>query len=113
MSGIASGRVIKIFATEQVSDKFAKRILWIETQDQYPQFLEFQAAQDRCSLLDKFKIGDMVEINYNLRGRGWTDQLGKKRVFNTLDIWKINNPNEQPKAQHSAQVQPPQDDLPF
>lgn len=79
-----SGTVYKVGDTEQVTNTFRKRELIIEVPGQYPQFLKFEAKQDRVSLLDNIKEGQTVDIHFNLEGR-----LHKDTCFNTLTIWKI------------------------
>lgn len=83
------GKVIEVGSEEIISEKFKKRTIWIETEGQYPQTIEFQAAQDKCDLLNSIEVGQQVNIHFNLRGREWTSQEGVKRVFNTLDLWKV------------------------
>ena len=55
----------------------------------YPQDIMFQAAQDKCSMLDGFNENDQVEVSFNLRGREWTSPQGEVKYFNTLDAWRI------------------------
>ncbi len=75
-----------------VTDSFRKRELVIEFAEnpQYPEFVKFEAIQDRCSLMDTVKVGDEVEVFFNLKGREWTNKQGEKQYFNTLQIWKVN-----------------------
>ena len=86
------GKVHEVSATQQVTDSLKKRELIIEyiENPQYPEYLKFEAIQDRTSLLDNTKVGDDVEVFFNLKGRKWTDKMGKVVYFNTLQLWKIN-----------------------
>ncbi len=86
------GKIHEISETIQVTETFKKREVVIEYAEnpQYPEFIKFEATQDRCSLLDNVKIGDQVEIFFNLRGRPWTDNTGKKVYFNSLQLWRLN-----------------------
>jgi len=86
------GKVHEVSPTTQVTDSFKKRELIIEYVEnpQYPEYIKFEAGQDRCALLDNVKVGDDVEVFFNLRGRPWTDKTGKKSYFNSLNLWKIN-----------------------
>ena len=87
----ATGRLIRKFDTVQVSEKFKKRELVIEIEDgKYPQSVSFQLTGDKCSQLDQFEIDQIIEIDFNLRGREWTSPKGEVKFFNTLDVWKIN-----------------------
>ena len=84
------GKLKVVNETVQVSEKFSKREFVVTIPDgQYPQDILFQLTQDRCALLDNFKVGQDVSISYNLRGREWTSPAGEVKYFNTLEAWKI------------------------
>jgi translation initiation factor IF-3 len=86
------GEVKVIKEVRQVSDTFKVREFVItDDSGQYPQIISFQSAQDKCDILNNFKVGDKVEVFFNLQGREWTSPKGDVRVFNTLDAWKINS----------------------
>ncbi|MCZ4243065.1 DUF3127 domain-containing protein [Pedobacter punctiformis] len=86
------GKVHEVGATQQVSETFKKRDLIVEYAENptYPEYIRFEALQDKTALLDSFKAGDEVEVFFNLRGRPWTDKAGKTSYFNSLVIWRIN-----------------------
>ena len=86
------GKVHEVGATQQVSETFKKRDLIVEYAENptYPEYISFEALQDKTALLDTFKAGDEVEVFFNLRGRPWTDKTGKTSYFNSLVIWRIN-----------------------
>lgn len=85
-----TGIVKVINDTVQVTEKFAKREFVInEASSMYPQDIIFQAAQDKCSMLDGINEGEQVEVSFNLRGREWTSPQGEVKYFNTLDAWRI------------------------
>lgn len=95
--------------TQQVSERFRKREFVIKYEDNpmYPQYLAFQLVQDRCELLDKYEVGKMLKVDFNLRGREWTAPDGTKKYFNTLEAWRL-----QESQTHAAP--PPQGaDIPF
>ena len=112
------GKVKRIHDEQVISDRFKKREFVIETEEQYPQFLMFQLVQDKTNLIDQVKIGDKVEVFFNLRGREWQrDPSAEIKVFNTLDAWRIQKveamqatdmPSAAPVAPAAAE-----DDLPF
>lgn len=83
------GKIKKIFASKQASEKFTIRNLWLETDGNYPQTIEIQFTQSSVTLLDNFRKGDEVEIGVNLRGREWTNPQGEVKVFNTIQGWSI------------------------
>lgn len=85
------GSIVEIFDTVQVSEKFKKREFVIQDTEnpQYPQFIKFELSQDKCSLLDSFSLGDMVDVSFNLRGRQYINPQGVKSYFNSLQAWRI------------------------
>jgi len=116
------GKVHEVAPTVQVTDSLKKRELIVEYVEnpQYPEYLKFEAIQDRCNLLDNVKVGDDVEVFFNLRGRPWTDKAGKKSYFNSMQLWKINilsgaSNNTTPEYAPPADISsaPEEDDLPF
>ena len=76
--------------TQQISEKFKKRdFVLTENSSQYPQYISLQLAQDKCDLIDKFKIGDELKVSINLKGREWTSPAGEIKYFNTIEAWRI------------------------
>jgi len=123
------GTVKRVTPRNDVSktDKpFIKRELWVEIPNgNYPQLVSFEATQDRCDLLDALQLDQGVTVHFNINGREYND-----RVFNSLNIWKVEidgaqsaAPASQAPAQASqsapapdGQGEPPVDevlDLPF
>lgn len=86
------GKVHEISPVIEVNEKFKKRELIVEYAEnpQYPEFLKFEAQQDKISLLDPLKVGDPVEVFFNLRGRPWTNKEGVTSYFNNMIVWKVN-----------------------
>ena len=87
------GKVHEVSEVMNVTETFRKRELVLEIAEnpQYPEYVKFEAIQDRCSLMDPLKAGDDVEVFFNLKGRPWTDpKSGRKNYFNTLQVWKVN-----------------------
>lgn len=84
------GRIKTIFATETVGQNgFQKRDVVITTDGQYPQDIIIQFQQDNCAVLDRFQVGQIVKIHFNLQGREWTNPKGEVKYFNTVVGWKI------------------------
>ena len=84
------GEIKVIGEAVQVTEKFKKReFVLIDDSSQYPQFINFQLVQDKCELIEGFQVGQRIEVNFNLRGREWTDKNGAIKYFNTLDVWRI------------------------
>jgi len=85
------GKVHEIGAVQQVTDTFKKRdliVLYAEN-PQYPEYLRFEATQDRVSVFDSLAVGDEVEVSFNLRGRPWTNKEGVTTYFNSLVAWRV------------------------
>lgn len=112
--------------TVQITEKFKKREFVVtDENDTYPQDIMFQAAQDKCDMLEGIMEGDKVEVSFNLRGREWTSPQNDVKYFNTLDAWRIeftsgNAKNTENNAQKTAPVETPaavdgakDDGLPF
>ena len=83
-----TGKVFKVMPQVVKSDKFTFRNLWLTHGDKYPQTIEIQFVNDKCSLLHNLSEGDDVTIGINLDGRVWNGQDGQK-VFNTIKGWSI------------------------
>ena len=78
-----TGTLKVIKDTVQVTEKFSKREFVVsENSSMYPQEIAFQAAQDKCSMLDGYSEGENVEVSFNLRGREWTSPQGEVKYFN-------------------------------
>lgn len=115
------GKVHEISPVITVSDKFKKRELILEYAENptYPEYVKFEAVQDKVDLFDKIKVGDQVELFFNLRGRPWTDKTGKTSYFNTLSVWRLNaiGSSESAAPEYAAPIDissdPGDDDLPF
>lgn len=116
------GKIHEVGATTQVTDSLKKREVIVEyiENPQYPEYLKFEAINDHCNLLDNVRVGDDVEVFFNLRGRPWTDKNGKKSYFNSMRLWKINvlagaNNNTVPEYAPPVDLTsaPDEDDLPF
>ena len=85
------GKIIELHDTVQVTDSFQKREFIVEYVENpnFPEYLKFELIQDRCALLDPFKVDDEVTVQFNLKGRKWTDKQGETRYFNSLQAWRL------------------------
>lgn len=85
-----TGKIKFIGSTQQVSDKFSKREVVVSTDEQYPQHISIEFNQDKCSILDKYDVGDEVTVGINLRGREYTNpNTGEVKYFNSIQGWNI------------------------
>lgn len=110
-----TGLVLKVGETQVISEKFSKREMVLEIQGDYPQPIIMEATQDKCSILDKVKVGYTVTAHINLRGREWTNpNTGEVRYFNTLQVWKVDvTEGVETREVIDMNVTGPIDDLPF
>jgi len=85
------GKLIEKFETQEVSASFRKREFIVEYAEnpQYPEFLKFELIQSNCEQLDPLQIGSVININFNLKGRKWTDPSGNVKYFNSLQAWRL------------------------
>ena len=109
------GKLIVINETETIGSKgFKKRLVVVQTDEQYPQTIPVEFTQDKTSLLNNFNIGDFVKIGINLRGSEW-----QGRYFANIQGWKIDKAESTLTAQQQmpdreeVNLNVPQDDLPF
>jgi hypothetical protein len=125
MSFQAKGKVHFKYDTQQVTDKFKKREFVLEIiEGAYPEYIKFQLTQDKCGLLDKYKLGDEISVTFNLRGKPFNSKNGEVVYFTNLDVWKIEDISQMknndfpPTPEYddlNSLVPPPSDDdgLPF
>ncbi len=103
--------------TQQVSEKFKKRdFVLTENSSQYPQHISLQLTQDKCDLMDKFKVGDELKASINLKGREWTNPKGEVKYFNTIEAWKIEKlgaATGEQKTTPKSTISEQDSDLPF
>lgn len=112
------GKLHKIFATEQKSEKFRAREFVIEVTDgKFPQMVKFQLTQDKCESIDGHSEGEDITVHFDLRGREWNG-----KYFTNLNAWRIERAggaNAQASEESSypemnqAQNRDFDDDMPF
>lgn len=116
------GKLVDVFETVQITDKFKKREFVIETEERgYLQYVKFQLNQDKCSLIDEFNNGEEIKVAFNLSGKPYTRKTGEKDYITNIVAWKIDRVSGS-IAPISASDAPPfnadsleasSDDLPF
>jgi hypothetical protein len=84
------GKIKVLGNTIQVSEKFSKRELVVTTDEQYPQHILVEFAQDKCDLLNGYSVGQAVKVSINLRGREWVNPQGESKWFNSIQGWRID-----------------------
>lgn len=98
-----NGTIIEIFETQTFESGFTKREFVIETPGEYPQQIKFEVLKDKCELLDKYKIGQNVDVTFDIKGREYNG-----RYFNNLIAWKVfsNDKVEAVTKGHPATQEP-------
>jgi single-strand DNA-binding protein len=88
-----TGKIARIEKTEQVSEKFKKRRIIVETtipNNKYSQTLEFTLVQGNVDAANALNVGDEARVQFELKGREVTDKNSKKIVFNTLEAYRFD-----------------------
>lgn len=60
-----------------------KREVVLVLGDKYPQYVAFEAFGEKTTELDGARVGDMVKVSFELRGREWTKTPGDAPKFLT------------------------------
>lgn len=88
---------------------FRKREFVVTTEDKYPQHIPIELVQDKVEELDKFSVGDDVEVSVNVQGREWINPEGEAKYFLSLQGWRIKSVG----GAFESVEEPENDDLPF
>jgi len=107
------GKIKVISETKNVSASFKKRELVVTTDEQYPQMIMIEFAQDKCDLLNSYKVGDSVDVSVNLRGREWINPQGEAKYFNQIQGWRIQKADGAPNIAEAPVEEVGNDSLPF
>lgn len=86
------GKIVEKFDTQNIKETFKKRefVLEFAENPQYPEYIKFELIQSNCEQLDSVEVGDQVKVDFNLKGRKWTDPQGQVKYFNSLQAWRID-----------------------
>jgi len=81
-----TGKIHFIGETETVGSAgtFKKRLVVVETDEQYKQLIPIDFVQDKTALLNNYTVGESVKVDINIRGNEYN---GKYYV--SLNGWKI------------------------
>lgn len=107
-----TGKIKTILETEEKGN-FRVRKLIVETNEKYPQVVALDFTQNNVGLLDDpiCKVGNNVEVFYNVRGRAWENREGKTLYFTSLQGWRVREYKDEVTTQDQAPDR--EDDLPF
>lgn len=93
MSYEITGKLIAVFDTQQISDRFKKREFVLETSEEingnvYTNYAKMQLVQNKCEIIDNFNVGDTIKVNFNIKGNKW-ERDGNVNYITNLDAWRI------------------------
>jgi hypothetical protein len=100
-----SGKIKMIGEVQSFASGFTKREFVVTTAaDKYPQDIKFDVVKDKCAMLDSFKPGDDVQVNFDIRGREYNG-----KYFVDLSCWKLQaadgaEPARSPQAASRGQA---------
>lgn len=90
-----TGKLLEKGETIQVKDTFKKREFVLELIEefngqpsQYVNYAKMQLVQNKCELLDRFTEGDVLKVNFNIKGNRY-ERDGKVSYFSNLDAWRV------------------------
>lgn len=125
MSYEITGKLVAKFDIVQRTETFKTREFVIEKSEDIggrviTNYVKFQSVQDKTALLDRYKLGEDINVQFNIKGTKWNKD-GKDNYITNLDAWRIEsakgntpeaaaenvNYNDIPPAVEGA------DDLPF
>jgi hypothetical protein len=107
-----TGEIVMKGDTVQVTETFRKREFVIEVignKPEYPEYPKFELKQDKCALLDKYAVGQKVQVSFDLCGRKYNDRnTGEEKYFNSLHAWRLSTSNIAPEYEQQPAPQAPQ-----
>ena len=95
--------------TEYGNNGFTKREFVIKLTGEgensaYPNHIALELIKDKCALMDKYQIGDNVNVHFNLSGRLWSGNGKPERCFNSLQAWRIEGQSSGPAGDEPPPV---------
>lgn len=91
-----SGKIKVIYETKAFGEKaFRVREFVLELEEEvngnvYTNFAKMQVVQAKCDMLDKYSVGDNVNVNFNIKARSWVDRdTNETKYMTNLECWKI------------------------
>ena len=136
MANQITGKILYIYPTQQLPSKdgsktYLKRGIVIDCTRLDPYtgergfentpFLEF--IGDKCAELDKFQVGHVVTISFDVQGTRYRNKDGVEQIFTRVQPYRIEPRQAAPQPAYQQQPQnfpPPvdangnaKDDLPF
>jgi hypothetical protein len=83
---LISGKITHVGAKEQINEKFAKQVFFVQTLDKYPQEYKLETWNKDFNEL----VGNTGVFYINLRGRSYIRKDGTKDGNNTFQCYDWN-----------------------
>ena len=90
------GTIYQIDDEEIISPKYKKRIFILKMEKKvkewdFTDYVKFQLSQYKCDIIEPYKVGEYVEVEFYVRGRKYQkEETTEVMYFNTLDVYNIN-----------------------
>lgn len=107
-----TGKLVAKFDPQEFGEKkFKTREFVIETAEEvngniYTNFAKMQLVQAKCEIIDKYNVGQIIKVSFNIRGRSYVDKKdGSTKYISNLDAWRVESATDgattNAPAQHS------------
>ena len=96
------GRIIRVGDTQTFDSGFQKREFVIDCgDDKYPNPIPIEAVKDKCSVLDKFSAGELVDVTAYINGRYYAP---KDAYYLSLKLSYVKHAEGQSEAPAAVQT---------
>lgn len=101
-----TGKLIEKYDTQVVSERFKKREFVLELVEEvngspYTNYAKMQLVQNKCDILDRFNAGDMLRVNFNIKGNRY-EKEGRTSYFSNLDAWRLEKADAAPAGNNGG-----------
>jgi hypothetical protein len=88
-----TGTLYDVAKVNNISDRFRKREFVIVVEDRgrdrsWTHYIKLQLENKDVLMIDQFKIGDEIEVTFDIRGSKG-EKMGETLFFTNLKAWKI------------------------
>ena len=91
-----TGKITKVLKNQtgqkkDGSGEWVKKSFVVDNNEQYNNIFCFEVfGQEKVENFEKYnKVGDMVDVTFNVSTNEWTSPQGELKYFTTLQAWKI------------------------
>lgn len=107
------GRIEVINEVQHINEELRKRTIVLKIVDvngdkTYENLYEYEFFNDKADLLDKYKVGQMVEVGFRRKGRAWLNPQGIPKYFVSHNAWMIKSVGDEQPAAPTYQDSAPQ-----